>query len=237
MNKQVGLARNFTIGWLNEAADCQRFGKTITEAHEHLDEMLSQSLTSKDNIRKTRDILLNVWYRNESPFQEKAIQLLNEITTGDRLPIHWALLLIRYPIFLDLVAVIGSLLKYRDDVKLAQIKEKVFELWGARETLVHSLSKNLQSLKDIGVLEPIGRDGTYRPISYKIDDVQIVSLICATIIKVTSHEYMSWEEICQHPALFPFQIENVTQNDVAASDMLSLERVGDTVVLRLKEIQ
>ena len=120
-------------------------------------------------------------------------------------------------------------------LKLAQIKEKVLELWGARETLVHSLSKNLQSLKDIEVLEPVGKDGVYRPISYKIDDVQIVSLICATIIKVTNHEYMSWEEICQHPALFPFQIENVTQNDVAASDMLSLERVGDSVVLRLKE--
>ena len=45
---------------------------------------------------------------------------------------------------------------------------------------------------------------------------------------------MTWEQIVHHPAMFPFEIEHVTQADVAACNQLLLERMGDDVVIRLR---
>ena len=40
--------------------------------------------------------------------------------------------------------------------------------------------------------------------------------------------------IINHPALFAFRIEHVTQADIAACDHLLLERMGDEIVIRTK---
>jgi hypothetical protein len=38
-----------------------------------------------------------------------------------------------------------------------------------------------------------------------------------------------------HPAIFPFAIFNVTQADMAAVSYLTMERMGEQVVFRVKE--
>ena len=45
---------------------------------------------------------------------------------------------------------------------------------------------------------------------------------------------MTWEEMIQHPALFPFHIDDLTQADMASCEHLCLERMGDDVVIRVK---
>lgn len=46
---------------------------------------------------------------------------------------------------------------------------------------------------------------------------------------------MTWEEIADHRALFPYEIEHVTQADLAACEKLCLERIGDDIVIRVKQ--
>ena len=232
MAEQVGLARNFTLDWLDAAADCQMLGKDKAEAHEYLDSIISQTIQSKDNIRKTRTIMLNLWYGNEPWIMHESIEACRYAARSERLPLHWALLLAYYPVFFDLCSVIGSLLEYRDTVTLQQIKSRIYEKWGARTTLEHSLSKNMQSLKDVGAMIPQQAAGAYTAANYTVDSKRIVYVLADSILKNEQREYMTWEEIIHHPALFPFSIVNVTQADLASCERFSLERMGDDVVIR-----
>lgn len=234
MAEQVGLARNFTLEWLDAAADCQMLGKDKAEAHEYLDSIISQKIQSKDNIRKTRTIMLNLWYSNEPWIMHESIAACRDVTRNERLPLHWALLLAYYPVFFDLCSVIGSLLEYRNTVTLQQIKSRIFEKWSARTTLEHSLSKNMQSLKDVGAMVPQQIAGAYTAANYTVDSKRIVYVLVDSILKNEQREYMTWEEIIHHPALFPFTIENVTQADLASCNHFVIERMGDDVVIRHK---
>lgn len=232
MAEQIGLARNITLEWLDVAAECRVFGKEKDEARRCLDDIISQKIQSKDNIRKTRTILLNLWYGNEPWIMNESIDTCRIVARNERLPLHWALLLAYYPVFFDLCSIIGSLLEYRDTVTLQQIKNRIYEKWGARTTLEHSLSKNMQSMKDIDVLIPQQTVGSYTATKHIVDNKHIVYVQVDAILKNEQREYMKWEEIVHHPALFPFSIENVTQADLASCERFALERMGDDVVIR-----
>ena len=234
MAKTVGLARNITLEWIDAAADCQIQGKTKDEAKEYLDAMISTVISSPDNIRKTRTICLNAWYTNDPFFQEKAIEICHDVYKAQRLPLHWSLLLVYYPIFYDLCYAIGTQFTFRDEIQLAQIKARIYDTWGERATLYHSLDKNIKTLKDLNAVAPTGKPGEYIAIKHSISDPRTLHLVSAAILQSSGKEYMTWEEITGHPALFPFSIEHLTQADIAASPYLALERMGDQVVIRRK---
>ncbi len=235
MAEQVGLARYFNIDWLDAVADCKAAGNTKEEAHQYLDEMISQRIKSKDNIRKTRTIMLNVWYTNDAWFVEQCTDICKGIFRQERLGLHWTLIMVYYPVFFDLCTIIGNSLEYKDEIQLQQIKARIFDKWGARNTLEHSLSKNFQTLKDMNVLEPGEKIGAYKSIKHKLDDPKIVCMLVAAILKCSDSEYMTWERLIHHPVLFPFEISGVTQADMPTCERLVLERMGDDVVIRLKE--
>lgn len=234
MAKTVGLARNFTLEWIDAAADCRIQGKNKDEAKEYLDTMISAKIASPDNIRKTRTICLNTWYTNDPFYQEKAIAICRDVFKAQRLPLHWALVMVYYPIFFDLCSIIGSQLSFRDTILLSQVKSRIYDAWGARATLYHSLDKNMQTLKDLGVIIPTGKTGEYSVIPHTVSDPRTVCLLASAILKCTEKEYMTWEEITNHPTLFPFKIEHVSQADIPSCGYLTLERMGDDVVIRKK---
>ena len=236
MAEQVGLARYFNLEWLDAVADCKMAGNTKEEAHEYLDEIIRQRISSKDNIRKTRTIMLNLWYNNDPWFIDECTNICKSIFRQERLGLHWALIMVYYPVFFDLCSIIGNSFEYKDEIQLAQVKAKIFEKWGARNTLEHSLSKNFQTLKDINVLESGESSGSYKMIKHKIDDPKIVCMLVSAILKCSDSEYLTWEQIVHHPALFPYEICKVTQADMPTCERLVLERMGDDVVIRLKDI-
>ena len=47
MAEKVGLARNFTLEWLDSAANCQLAGKNKSEAREYLDGIIGKSCIRK----------------------------------------------------------------------------------------------------------------------------------------------------------------------------------------------
>lgn len=235
MADRIGMTRNINEEYLNTVANCKIAGKSLLEARDILNAMIGTRIHAETNIKNTRIILLNTWYRNDPWFQESCVKLAKQLPEPERLPLHWALLMIAYPVFYDLCTIIGGTLEYRDHVSSAQIKGRISEVWGARTTLLHALPKNLQTMKDIRVLEPLSIMGTYKPISHVVDDRHVMCILAAAILKCSDHKYMTWEHIIHHPALFPFEIRHVTQADIAACERFILERMGDDVVIRLKE--
>jgi hypothetical protein len=145
------------------------------------------------------------------------------------------MMLIRFPIFKDLCIVLGNLYELKDCVSATQIKNEVFNKWGARSTLETSLSKNLKTLRDVGAIKCADISGNYEKCVHTISDPNAVALLFASILLATEQQYMTWESLISHPAIFPFSICDVTQADMAAVPYLAMERMGEQVVFRVKD--
>lgn len=234
MAERIGLSKNVTLEWMELAANCKTSGMTQEEAYPILNEKIGETIHSPVNSKQIRVILFNMWYRPEDWFLERSTVVAKALPADERIPIHWALLLERYHVFYDLCTVIGGLFDYRDEITLAQIRNRIFEKWGARDTLQNCLSKNIQMFRELKAINAIKPAGTYTRNFMTVSDVSIVQLLCVAVITASGKEYMSWEEFIQHPALFSFHIENVSQADMASCEQLCLERMGDDVVIRTK---
>ncbi|WP_061214830.1 hypothetical protein [Syntrophomonas wolfei] len=233
MAKIVAFSLPIDLNQLNEVYELYIAGVSREDARTRLDEQISQHLSSKDTIRKTRTILLNVWYDGESSIHDSAVEAARYLTRSERLPAHWAMMLMRFPIFKDLCIVLGNLYELKDCVSAAQIKKEVFNKWGARSTLETSLSKNLKTLRDVGAIKCADKSANYEKCVHTISDPNAVALLFASILLATEQQYMTWESFISHPANFPFSICNVTQADMAAVPYLAMERMGEQVVFRV----
>lgn len=235
MAERVALSKPISLDLLNEV--CEEFisGLTKQESKEKLDEIISQKISSKDNIRKTRTIVQNLWYVDQDWLHEEASRVAQYLTRIERLPIHWALLLNCYPLFTDMCVVMGQLFEIKDSVSAIQIKTAIYGKWGARNTLEASLSKNLKSLRDMETLTYGNSHTSYAKVTHSISDPKVVSLLFAAVMRATKQQYMTWESFISHPSIFPFIINNVTQADMAAVPYLIMERMGELVVFRIKQ--
>ena len=62
MAKMVGYACNVKLQWLNHAVSMLDENLTEAEYKEKMNEYLSFEIDSPTRLRKTREILMNVWY-------------------------------------------------------------------------------------------------------------------------------------------------------------------------------
>ena len=233
MAERIGLSKNVKLEWMNVAADQHLLGKTQNEAMPVIDEKIQESIKCQANVRTIRAILMNMWFKNQDWFLDKATEAASGASEQERLAIHWALMLARYPFFYDLCSAIGGLLEFRDEITLEQIRNRVFDKWGARATLKPGLSQVIHMLKDLNILNPVKPVGTYTHNKITVSDPNMMQLLCASVVMASGKEYMTWENITQHPALFPFVEEGLTQGDMASCEHLCLERMGDDIVIRI----
>ena len=62
MGKMVGLSRNLKMAWLNKAVELLSENLPEQDYKDRLNEYLSFEIKSPTNLRKTREILMNLWY-------------------------------------------------------------------------------------------------------------------------------------------------------------------------------
>lgn len=229
--RTIAFSRNINTEWLNAVAQCYINGYSREDAAAELNSLIAQSISSADNIRKTKTILLRVWYDAEDGLRSQILHVYGGANQSEKLALHWALLLCQFPIFCDLCDVIGHLFERRDTLSLRQVKVRIFEKWGERSTLVHSLSKNMQTLKDIGAITPVTSNGEYYKCTYTITNPKIAGVLVTAILIATNQKYLSWAALVAHPLLFPFKFFHVDEADMAALEFISLERMGNEVVM------
>ena len=81
MAKMVGYACSIRLSWLNEAVRMLKEELPEAEYKEKMNEYLSYEIDSPTRLRKTRDILMNVWYypsEELDPVRKDALEVLAE---------------------------------------------------------------------------------------------------------------------------------------------------------------
>lgn len=235
MSKIIGMSRNLKLEWLNQVASLYISGKTEAEIKESLNDYLSYEIKSPTNLRKTREILMNIWVRdleNIKEAKECSIRLFNTGKRENVLLAHWSLMILAYPVFADICCTIGKMNSKMFNITNKEIKNKMFDVWGERSTLFHSIDKNISTLKDIGVLTVLPKN-QYGIEKYNIKDENGPVLIAYTLTCLKNQLYLSVDELKNNPIFFPFEYD-VTLSILEESRFFVFDKFGGEVVVSRK---
>ncbi len=235
MAKMVGLSRTIKLPWLNKAAELYASGCAEAEAKEQLNEYLSFEIESPTVLRKTREILMNIWFYGDETsrkLKDTGVDLLKK-DEDNALPVHWCLMLNTYPVFADLCKLIGKMAEFEETMTVKQIRQKLFDEWGERTTLFHSLDKLIATLKAIGALEN-PKTGNYMVKKHEVKKPEVVNYMLKTMMKVDGQGYYTFEQMETSVYLFPF-LYSVDKEAILTDERFCLNTFGGNRTVSLTE--
>lgn len=231
MDKGIGFNRNIKREWLDAAAAFRAETEDAAEIRTRLEPIIRQEISSPANIRKTIDILLNIWSKRShgvSPLQEQALAYYRETAViSDRLWLHYGLALVAYPFFSHVVKVIGQIGRYEQSITAAAVKKRVFAELGQWGSLDEAVSRIIFSLRDWTILRNAGIRNAYVP-QYQVfatdnPGLEIWLLSCA--LQANDAEELPLPDLLHLPMLFPFRF-TVGVHDLRQAPLLAIQRQG-----------
>jgi hypothetical protein len=235
MAKRVGFTRTIKPHWLNKTVELASEGLNEIDIKEQLDEYLSFELKDKTNIGKARNILMNTWvYESEdyASIKEQALVLIKKYPEYS-LELHWCMMLIAYPVFVDICKLIGKMAEFQDELTLKQIKQKLFDEWGESSTLFYSIDKLVATLKNLEVMASAKR-GVYHIKKHKVDRSEIVNFMLYIMMLVDNSGYYSYVELKSSVYLFPFDYR-VEKENLLEDERFVMNSFGGELSIAIKD--
>lgn len=234
MAKMVGLSRNLKLPWLNEVARLYAEGLDDNQIKEKLNEYLSFEIGSSTNLRKTREILMNIWINENdytSALRDEALRLIQK-DPDYAIPVHWIMMLAAYPVFQDMCRLIGKIGEFEETITTKQIKQILFDEWGERSTLYHSIDKLIATLKAMDVLES-KKIGVYSIKKHPLSRPEIVNFFLFAMMKIDNAGYYSLVNLENSLYLFPFEYK-VIKESIMEDDRFTTGTFGGELSVSLK---
>ena len=235
MAKMVGLSRTIKLPWMDKTVELM--GQQLEESQfkDALNEYLSFEIGSPTVLRKTREILMHAWYYDEPETKARRDMVLDLIHKypDDKLALHWCMILINYPVFQDLTRLIGKITEFQDEFTLKQLKQKIFDEWGERATLFHSIDKIMATMKNF---ETIAADkpGKYHVVKHKVKSQEVIDFMIYTAMSVGGNSYYSVQDLKDLQCLFPFEYQ-ISKETMASDDRFVLSNLGGQLSVGIKE--
>ena len=234
MAKMVGLSRNLKLPWLNEVARMYAEGLDENQIKDQLNEYLSFEIGSPTVLRKTREILMNIWvYENDytAALRDEALRLFQK-DSDYALPVHWCMMLAAYPVFQDMCRLIGKIGEFEETITTKQIKQKLFDEWGERSTLYHSSDKLIATLKALEALDS-EKTGVYSIKKHEFSKPEIVDFLLYVMMKIDDAGYYSLLDLENSVYLFPFEYK-VSKEAILMDDRFTTGSFGGELSISLK---
>lgn len=229
----VGLSRNLKMTWLNKADELLSENLPEQEYKDRLNEYLSFEIKSPTNLRKTREILMNLWYY-ENPETESLrtqARALIEKDSDNSLAAHWCIILATYPIFVDVSRIIGKLSEFEEEFTLQQLKQKIFDEWGKRATLFHSIDKIIATMKAMGALKA-EKPGRYTIVKHEVRDDKINALLASTGMTIEDKGNFTIQDLCEMSYMFPFKYQ-IEREMLMMNDTFTITNIGGEMMVSL----
>jgi hypothetical protein len=233
MSKMVGLSRNLKMTWLNKAVEL--LGENLPEAEykNKLDEYLGFEIKSATNLRKTREILMTLWYY-ESPklqiLRQQALSLI-ENEADNSLAAQWCIILAAYPIFVDVSRIVGKLSEFEDEFTLQQLKQKIFDEWGERTTLFHSIRKIIATMKAMEVLKT-DKPGRYSIVKHEIKNDKVNALLASTGMTIENKDNFTLQHLREMSYMFPFRYQ-IKREMLMMNNLFTITNIGGEMMVSL----
>lgn len=179
------------------------------------------------------EILMNIWvYDNpySSCLKSEAVQLIEKYPEY-AVSINWCMMLAAYPVFLDMCKLIGKMSEFQDEITLAQLKQKLFDEWGERTTLYHSIDKLISTLKEFDVLR-CEKPGKYHINRMTVNNEQVSAFMAYAVMNIDDSGYYSFQELNDSVYLFPFEY-HVEKETIVSDDRFSISTFGGEISISL----
>lgn len=235
MGKMVGLSRNLKMTWLNKAVELLSENLPEQGYKDKLNEYLSFEIKSPTNLRKTREILMNLWYY-ENPETESLrtqARVLIENDSDNSFAAHWCIILVTYPIFVDVSRIVGKLSEFEEEFTLRQLKQKIFDEWGERATLFHSIDKIIATMKAMGALKA-EKPGRYTIVKHEVRDDKVNALLASTGMTVEDKGNFTLQDLREMNYMFPFKYQ-IEREMLMMNDTFTITNIGGEMMVGLTE--
>lgn len=235
MAKMVGYACSIRLPWLNKAVQMLEENLPEAEYKEKMNEYLSFEIDSPTRLRKTREILMNVWYY---PSEELDATRTEARTLLDKYPeqsaaIQYCMLCLTYPVFADVCKIMGKLFEFQEEVTNPALKQKLYDDWGERGTLEATTRRITLTLKEMDILR---NETKTRYILHKIpvQTEAVLNFMITQGMKLDGSSYYSYTELGNLYILFPFKYQ-VSKEMLMNEDRYTMTGFGGEVSFTLKE--
>lgn len=234
MAKMVGLNVSIKMGWMKKAVELLGMNLTEDEYKIDLKEHLSFEIDSPTNLRKAKDNLTNIWYRDSDAYamlQQEGRELVQKypeyIST-----IGWCMIPMAYPMFYDLAKLMGKMFEFQDTITTGQIRQKMFDEWGERSTLDYSVGKVIAAMKSLDAVNS-PQTGRYQIQRMPINCEEVVSFIVRVAMKMGGSSYYAFSSLNEFTFLYPFEY-TITKEQLMNDDRFILSTFDATLSVSLK---
>lgn len=230
--RKIGFDRKLDLDWLDAMAGPLASGATPRQAREAVYHRLEGVLSgdAANSARgKTLTVLSAIWLNVPAAIEPLRVEVLarfNEVTPDERLALHWTMMLVAYPFFLDMTAQTGKLFSLNGDCTFAQIQRRMVERWGERSTLTRAVQRILRSMVGWGVLQEGASGGHYQPLPKRFPVAEATTTLLLEGLLHTEGHGLDWEALIGHPALFPFDL-HLNSLAFRQQSRLRVHRQGD----------
>lgn len=227
--RRIGFSRFISREWLDIVARTLIETGDAEKAQSRLKGYFSEESLGKVARRKTLNVLSRIWIRvpgKHREFRDRGLDLFQRVRPDERLWLHWGMILVAYPVFLDIVVITGRLLGLQGEVTSGQIRRGIVSEWGDRTTLTRSVNRILQSMRDWRVLVKNGNNKPHtRSRKIESDNVDVNLWLIEAVLRAEDAPAQPLTRLERHPAIFPFNIK-LSQSELLESKYFELSRQG-----------
>jgi hypothetical protein len=206
----IGFDRFIKLEWLDAIAGRMQSTGDVDKLREYLHIYLEKEHPNYEARRKTITVLLKIWVfmpSEHAELRDRAIKLLADMDSKERIWLHWGMILLAYPFFKETASTISRLLSLQGEFTIPQVNRKMIEAWGQRTTLPRAIGRVIQSMQEWEVIKEKGVKGTYvasSKLSTSSQDLELWFL--EAVLKAEDTDFAPLEQIYKMPSAFPFSI-------------------------------
>ena len=234
MAKMVGMNVVVKQGWTKKAVALLDENLTEEQYKAALNEHLSFEIDSAINLRKAREILMRVWYRDTDGVEKlQAEGRALALKYPDQLAaINWCMTALVFPAFADIAKLMGKMFGFQDVITTTQIKQKMFDEWGETGTLETVVGKIVGTMREIGGITS-EKTGRQKGAHILINNEELVSFMLRVAMTLDGSSYYPFSSLTEFPFLFPFEYK-VTKEQMMDNKYFILSTYDSALCVSLK---
>lgn len=234
MAKMVGMNVVIKQGWTKKAVALLDEQLTEEQFKAILNEHLSFEIDSAINLRKAREILMRVWFREAEGVERlQAEGRALAVKYPDQLAaINWCMTALVFPAFADIAKLMGKMFEFQDVITTTQIKQKMFDEWGETGTLQTVVSKIVGTMREIGGISS-EKAGWQEAAHIQVNNEDVISFMIRVAMALDGSSYYAFSALTEFPFLFPFDYR-VTKEQLMQDERFALSTFDATLCAALK---
>ena len=234
MAKMVGMNVVIKQGWTKKAVALLDEQLTEEQYKATLNEHLSFEIDSAINLRKAREILMRVWFRDTEGLERlQAEGRALAVKYPDQLAaINWCMTALVFPAFADIAKLMGKMFEFQDVITTTQIKQKMFDEWGETGTLQTVVSKIVGTMREIGGISS-EKAGWQEAAHIQVNNEEVISFMLRVAMTLDGSGYYTFSSLTEFSFLFPFEYR-MTKEQLMQDEKFTLSTFDAALCAALK---